>query len=82
MKKLSELLEYKKCAVISNSPLLLEKNYGELIDSYDVVFRCNRTQINGYEKHIGRKTDIRVINIHLSKMIIDPIECSKDLNSS
>tara|TARA_R100000005_G_C4999769_1_gene206541 strand:- start:182 stop:802 length:621 start_codon:yes stop_codon:yes gene_type:complete len=78
MKKLSELLEYKKCAVISNSPLLLEKNYGELIDSYDVVFRCNRTQINGYEKHIGRKTDIRVINIHLSKMIIDPIECSKD----
>ncbi len=78
MKKLSELLEYKKCAVISNSPLLLEKNYGELIDRYDVVFRCNRTQINGYEKHAGTKTDIRIINIHFSKMIIDPIGCGKD----
>ena len=78
MKKLSELLEYKKCAVISNSPLLLEKNYGELIDSYDVVFRCNRTQIDEYEKHTGTKTDIRIINIHVSKMIIDPIGCSKD----
>ena len=78
MKKLSELLKHKKCAVISNSPLLLEKNYGELIDRYDVVIRCNRTQINGYEKNVGTKTDIRIINFHFSKMMIDPIGCSKD----
>lgn len=78
MKKLSQLLEYKKCAVVSNSPLLLEKNYGELIDSYDVVFRCNRTHITGYEKHVGTKTDVRIVNIHFSKMIVDPVGCSKD----
>jgi len=78
MKKLSELLKFKKCAVISNSPLLLEKEYGNLIDSYDVVFRCNRTHIQGYEKHVGTKTDLRIINIHFSKMIVDPVGSSKD----
>lgn len=78
MKKLSELLEYKKCAVISNSPLLLEKEYGTTIDQYDVVIRCNRTQINGYEKNVGTKTDIRIINIHFSNMIMDPIQISKN----
>ncbi|NDB56776.1 hypothetical protein EB169_13235, partial [archaeon] len=64
MKKLNELLNKKRCAVVSNSGSLLDKSYGELIDSHDVIIRCNRTVIEGYEKFVGSRTDIRLLNNH------------------
>ena len=43
---------------VSNSPVVLDKELGETIDSYDIVIRCNDFEIDGYEKHVGTKTDI------------------------
>ena len=45
----------KKVIVVGNSPSILEKEYGEIIDSYDVVIRVNRCITKGYEKYIGKK---------------------------
>jgi hypothetical protein len=47
-----------KVIIIGNSPILLENEYGSLIDSYDVVIRINKCPTIGFEKHIGSKTDI------------------------
>ena len=48
-------------AVIGNSGKLLKQNYGDLIDNHDYVIRCNLAVTDGYEKHVGSKTNIRLI---------------------
>lgn len=56
---LSKYLEGKKIAIVANSAELLNYNYGELIDSHDIVIR-----FNGYvdsAPHTGRKTNIHCI---------------------
>lgn len=48
-----------KVAVVGNSGNLLEKEDGDLIDSYDVVIRMNTFDISEkYAKHTGTKTTI------------------------
>ncbi len=80
MKNLSELVKSKTCAVVSNSGDLMNYEYGEFIDSHDVVMRCNWSLINGYEKNVGKRTDFRVSCIHLARLIHDFDTWSKDVN--
>ena len=47
-----------KVIIVGNSPSILLQEYGELIDSYDVVIRVNRCLTTGFEKYIGKKIDI------------------------
>jgi len=47
-----------KVIIVGNNPVLLEKNYGKLIDSYDIVIRINRCITKGLEQHTGTKLDI------------------------
>jgi hypothetical protein len=46
------------CIVVGNSASLLFNEFGEKIDSFDVVVRLNSFEIEGYEKHVGTKTTI------------------------
>ena len=78
MKKLEELVKRKTCAIVSNSGDLMNHEYGSLIDSHDVIIRCNWSLIDGYEKNVGRRTDIRVTCIHLARLIHDFESVSKD----
>lgn len=78
MKNLEELIKGKTCAVVSNSGDLINHEYGEFIDSHDVVIRCNWSLIDGYEKNVGTRTDIRVTCIHLARLIHDFESVSKD----
>ena len=71
MKKLSNILKGKTCAVVSNSGSLLEHEYGNLIDSHDVVLRANRCVVKGFETHVGSRTDIRLLNTHCSNYIFN-----------
>ena len=48
-------------AVVGNSGKLLSEENGKLIDSHDIVIRCNLAKTNGYEKCVGTKTDFRMI---------------------
>lgn len=50
--------------VVGNGPTLLEKELGKKIDDFSTVVRFNAYTIEGYEKHVGTRTDIwfNVIN--------------------
>jgi len=52
-----------KCAVVSNSGVLLAHEYGAEIDSADLVFRFNDAAIGGdFKKYVGERDDIRLVN--------------------
>lgn len=50
--------------VVGNGGSLLDREMGNLIDSYDTVVRINRCKTDGFEKHVGSKTDIWVVSVH------------------
>lgn len=57
-------------AVVGNSPNLLKKEYGSEIDSHDIVIRCNKFELDGYEIHTGIKTNYIVANCHVVEKAI------------
>jgi|TARA_Y100000310_G_scaffold20657_3_gene20051 hypothetical protein len=50
--------------IIGNSPSILLQEYGELIDSCDIVIRINKCATKGFEKHTGSKIDIWATTHH------------------
>ena len=48
----------KKVIIIGNSPSVLEKKYGAIVDSYDTVIRINNCPTAGFEQFIGKKINI------------------------
>ena len=48
----------KKVIIVGNSRSILLHEFGEIIDSYDIVIRVNRCVTKGFEKHVGKKIDI------------------------
>ncbi|XP_075235729.1 beta-galactoside-a-2,6-sialyltransferase [Lycorma delicatula] len=53
---------YNNCAIISNSGAFKNSNLGSFIDSHDLVLRFNHAPTDGYEKDVGSKTTIRILN--------------------
>eukprot|EP00976_Prorocentrum_cordatum_P072727 1180824-Prorocentrum_minimum.AAC.2 len=53
---------WETCAVVGSGGNLYQSQLGEEIDSRDVVVRLNQAPCVGYEKHVGSKTDIRLLN--------------------
>lgn len=52
-------------AIVGSSASLLDREDGGLIDSFGDVARFNRSPTEGWEKHVGSKTTIRVANNHV-----------------
>jgi hypothetical protein len=48
----------KKIIIVGNGASILEKENGELIDSFEKVVRMNDFKTEGYKKYTGSKTDI------------------------
>jgi len=55
-------VRYRSCAVVGSSPEVLLYEDGAEIDRHDAVFRANLAVTRGYEKHVGNRTTVRVIN--------------------
>ncbi|BES97638.1 Glycosyltransferase family 29 (sialyltransferase) [Nesidiocoris tenuis] len=53
---------YNTCAIVSNAGALNGSNLGRIIDSHDLVLRFNHAPTIGYEKDVGKKTTIRILN--------------------
>jgi hypothetical protein len=51
-------------AIVGSSGILLDKEYGKDIDSHNIIMRFNMARVNGFEKHVGSKTHIRILNGH------------------
>ena len=53
--------QQQTCAVVGNAPSILMHKLGREIDGHDVVFRFNFAPTRGYERHVGRRTTVRVM---------------------
>ena len=66
------------CALVGNSGNLLDKEYGDFIDSHDFIIRCNEARTKDYEKYVGSRTDIRIVNCHMFEAALE--NTTMDLN--
>ena len=52
----------KTCVVIGNGGSVLDKELGQKIDEHDIIVRTNLGMSEGFEKHVGSRTDIRFMS--------------------
>ncbi|XRB01039.1 sialyltransferase [Pycnococcus provasolii] len=58
---------YKRCAVVGNSGVLLQREDGAAIDAHDAIFRFNDGPTDGFEKYAGSRTTHRFLNNNWSR---------------
>ena len=56
-----EIKKNSSIAVVGNSGILMENEFGKEIDEHDIIIRCNRARTIGFEKHVGGKTTLRMV---------------------
>ena len=81
----TKLPQFGTCAVVSSAPSLLKFSFGEEIDAHDAVFRINLAPTKSYEKHVGSRTTVRVLNsqvIRSSKYSATLLDMDKKSNPS
>tara|TARA_R110000796_G_C14560180_1_gene434775 strand:- start:499 stop:1251 length:753 start_codon:yes stop_codon:yes gene_type:complete len=52
----------KKCVVVASGGSVLDNKLGDEIDEFDLIVRTNLAQYEGFEKHVGSRTDVRFLS--------------------
>ncbi|XP_040912866.1 beta-galactoside alpha-2,6-sialyltransferase 2 isoform X2 [Toxotes jaculatrix] len=60
---------FRTCAVVTSAGAILRSGLGKEIDTHDAVLRFNAAPTEGYERDVGNKTTIRIIN---SQILANP----------
>jgi len=60
-----KLILKKNICIVGSSEIILKKKDGKSIDNFDEVVRFNRSKVSKYEKHVGTKTTLRILNNHV-----------------
>lgn len=55
-----------KILLVGNSSIDTTKKVGETINNFDLVFRMNRFELDGFEEYLGNKTDVWILNRAIS----------------
>jgi hypothetical protein len=62
---IEKLVLDKNIALVGNSDSILDEEHGSIIDYHVQVARFNNAITEGFEKHVGSKTDLRISNPHV-----------------
>ena len=57
-----EIYKGKTCVVVASGGSVLSNELGKEIDKFDLVVRTNLAQFEGFEKHVGSRTDVRFLS--------------------
>ena len=57
------------CAIVGSGGSLVGAGQGKTIDHHERIVRINQAPTASYEKHVGRRTDVRVLNNYWTKMV-------------
>ena len=52
----------KTCIVVASGGSVLKNELGDEIDKFDLIVRTNLAQHEGFEKHVGSRTDVRFLS--------------------
>ena len=58
--------ENKTIVIVGSNECLLKSSMGQVIDENDIVARINNAPMQGYEQHVGGKTDVVMLNATLT----------------
>ncbi|XP_027346901.1 beta-1,6-galactosyltransferase GALT29A-like [Abrus precatorius] len=62
---LSHDKKYSSCAVVGNSGILLNRDYGSVIDAHEFVIRLNNARVDHFENKVGKKTSVSFVNSNI-----------------
>ncbi|QDZ23141.1 sialyltransferase [Chloropicon primus] len=60
---------FETCAIVGSSGVLLASQKGKEIDSHSAVIRFNKAPTKGFEKYVGSKTTLRLVNTNHALMM-------------
>lgn len=60
--EIADSYKFGSCAIVGNGGSLKLTELGQAIDSHDIVVRINHAPVKGFEKRVGQRTTMRVMN--------------------
>lgn len=57
-----EVRPFRSCALVGNSGAVRSAPFGESIDKHDLILRINQAPVPSYERYVGSRTDLRLLN--------------------
>lgn len=67
---------YASCAVVGSAGFMRKQRLGKEIDAHEMVMRTNLSPLGGFEKIVGTKTTMRVVNSVASNLIQQHVLCN------